>query len=70
MGRVFEVYATRRLPAQRLPMIEEQLHHYVALVPSGESYFVIRLSSSRDVYLDYRELFVQFLRSFKALGAR
>lgn len=70
MARTFEIHESRQLPLGRVPMMEEELHHYVALVPSGESYFVIRLSSTRDVYLDYRTFFVKFLKSFKTLDAR
>ena len=61
---------TRRLPADHAPSIEDELHHYVAVIPSGESYYIVKLSSTRDVYLEYRELFVRFLRSFKPLGYR
>lgn len=68
LARTFEVNEPRLLPQDQLPALEEAVHHYVAVIPSGESYFVIRLSSTRDVYLDYRDLFVEFLKSFKALG--
>ena len=70
LARVFEVTEVRRLPEDRLPFVEEHLHHYVAVVPSCESYFIIRLSSNLEVYLDYRDLFVAFLKSFKGLGPR
>lgn len=67
LARTFEVIETRWLPEERLPALEEELHHYVALIPSGESLILVRLSSSRDIYLEYRDLFVRFLKSFKPL---
>ncbi len=67
LARTFEVVETRWLPEERLPALAEELHHYVALIPSGESLYLVRLSSSRDVYLEHRELFVRFLKSFKPL---
>lgn len=70
LSRTFEIQETRRLAPDSLPSLEEELHHYVAVIPSGESYYVIRLSSTRDVYLDYRKLFVDFLRSFKTANFR
>lgn len=70
LARTFEVTETRRLPPEGLPAVEEPLHQYVAVVPSGESYFLITLSSSRETYLDYRQLFVDFLHSFKSTGYR
>lgn len=66
--RLFEVTETRLLPAESLPASQTPLHHYVALAQSGESYFVLRLSSLRDVYLDYRREFLRFLKSFRPLG--
>jgi hypothetical protein len=68
LARTFEISETRRLPADQAPSLEDEIHHYVAVIPSGESYYIIKLSSTRDVYLEYRELFVRFLRSFKPLG--
>ena len=68
LARIFEVSETRWLPADQLPAVAEPLHHYVAVIPSGESYYLINLSSSRDVYLDFRNMFVDFLKSFKPLG--
>lgn len=70
LSRIFEITEDRRLPADQLPSFEESLHHYVAVVPAGENYHVIKLSSSRDVYLDYRAPFVSFLKSFRPLGYR
>lgn len=68
LARIFEVVETRRLPPDQLPSMEEELHHYYAIIPVGESYYSVKLSSTRDVYLDYRQLFVKFLHDFKPLG--
>lgn len=65
LSRVFEVTENRRLPPERLPSSERAIHHYVAVVPSGAGYFVVRLSSGRDVYLDYKEDWARFLKSFR-----
>lgn len=63
--RVFEVTETRRLPSRRLPGATATLHHYVALLPSGESYFVIRLSSTQEAYLEHKRTFLEFLDRFR-----
>ncbi len=68
LARLFEVVETRALPLERLPARDQALHHYVAVVPQGENYYLIRLSSTRDVYLDFRETWFRCLRSFRALG--
>ncbi|MCX5797675.1 MAG: hypothetical protein NTY77_19470 [Elusimicrobia bacterium] len=68
LARLFEVVETRALPLERLPAAEEQLHHYVAVVPSGLNYYLVRLSSAREVYLDFREDYMLCLRTFKPLG--
>ena len=70
LARIFEVTETRRLPADEGPSAPLRLHHYVAVLPyGGESYFVVRLVTERDEYLDYRDDFVRFLKSFRPLGA-
>ncbi len=68
--RAFEITETRRLPADRFPAAPEDLHRYYAFFPTGggESYFTISLASSRDSYLDYRDIFLQFLKDFKPIG--
>lgn len=66
LARTFEVEQTMRLPPEGLPAVQEELHQYVAVIPSGESYFLVTLNSSRETYLDYRQLFIDFLHSFKA----
>lgn len=70
LARIFEVTETRRLPADAGPSAALQLHQYVAVLPQGgDSYFVLRLVTARTDYLDYRDDFVRFLKSFRPLGA-
>ncbi|MBI3551918.1 MAG: hypothetical protein HY077_05315 [Elusimicrobia bacterium] len=70
LARVFEVTETRRLPEDRWPSAPVELHRYIAVYPSGESYFTISLASTRESYLEYRDLFLDFLKNFKPMGAR
>ncbi|MBI4425677.1 MAG: hypothetical protein HY554_18240 [Elusimicrobia bacterium] len=67
-ARRFEVTETRLIPPDRLPAAPAVLHHYVAFVPAGDGYFLVKLSSARDNYLDYRELFERVLQTFRILG--
>ena len=68
LARLFEVVETRALPLERLPADAGQIHHYVAVIPSGLNYYLVRLSSSREVYLDFREDYMRCLKTFKPLG--
>lgn len=68
LARLFEVVQRRRLPDSQLPSLEDEIHDYYAVIPVGESYYSIKMSSTRDVYYDYRDTFISFLRSFKTLG--
>jgi len=68
LARLFEVTERRWLPYETLPAAEAAVHHYVALLPVGESYWIIRLSSTRETYLDYRETFRAFVKSFRPSG--
>jgi hypothetical protein len=68
LARLFEVVETRTLPMERLPAEEEQIHDYVAVIPSGLNYYLVRLSSTRDVYLDFREDYMRCIRTFKPMG--
>ena len=68
LTRVFEITEIQRLPKDRWPSMPVELHRYVAIYPIGESYFTISLASTRDSYLDYRDLFVDFLKNFKPMG--
>jgi hypothetical protein len=69
LARTFEILETRVLPADKLPASESELHHYVAVIPSGAGYYLIRLSATRDVYLDYRDEWIRFLKSFQPVGS-
>ncbi|MCX5789540.1 MAG: hypothetical protein NTX64_13705 [Elusimicrobia bacterium] len=68
-ARVFEVEETRLLPPDRLPATPSVLHHYYAFVPAGDGYFIIKLSTARETFVDYRGTFEQVLRTFRVLGA-
>ncbi len=68
MVRIFEITETKRLPEDTWPAAPVELHKYVAVYPSGESYFTLTLSSTRESYMDYRDLFVGFLKTFRPLG--
>jgi hypothetical protein len=70
LARTFEVVETRRVPVDAGPSLPMELHQYVAVIPRGEAYFVVRLVTARADYLDFRDDFVRFLRSFKPVGAR
>lgn len=70
LARIFEVTETRRLPTDEGPSAPLLLHHYVAVLPQGgDAYFVVRLVTARTDYLDFRDDFVRFLKSFRPLGA-
>lgn len=70
LARVFEVVETRRLPVEEGPSAPVELHQYVAVIPHGDAYYLIRLVSSRASYLDHRDDFVRFLKSFRPVGMR
>ncbi|MBI4348441.1 MAG: hypothetical protein HY553_16480 [Elusimicrobia bacterium] len=67
-ARRFEVNETRLAPADRLPAAPFVIHHFFAFVPAGDGYFIVKLSTSRDTYLRYRELFDRVLQTFRILG--
>ncbi len=69
LARIFEVTEIRRVPdaATSAPL---EIHQYVAVIPRGEAYFVVRLVTARESYLDFRDDFVRFLKSIKPVGAR
>ena len=67
LAMTFEVTEKRWLPIEETPLSQQYLHRYVAIIPKGEDYYVVSLSSMRDVYLDYRDVFYDFLKSFHAL---
>jgi hypothetical protein len=68
IARIFETTENRWLPTEKLPALKEHLHSYVAILPRGKSYWIVTLSSTRSVYLDYHDTFVDFLRSFHPIG--
>ena len=70
LARIFEVTETRRVPTDEGPALPEEIHQYVAIVPRGEAYFVVRLVSARADYLDLRDVFVRFLKELRPEGAR
>ncbi len=70
LARTFEVTEVRRLPTDDGPSFEEELHQYVAVIPVGEAYYLVRLASSRATYLEYRDDFVRFLKSMRAISGR
>lgn len=70
LARTFEIVETRRMPSEDGPSFEEELHHYVAVVPVGEAYYLVRLLSARATYLDHREDFVRFLKSLRSTSQR
>ena len=69
LARTFEVWEKRSVPAELSPSVTLAIHHFVAVIESGESYFVIRLSSAEELYVDLRKVFVRFLKSFRAKEA-
>jgi hypothetical protein len=68
LARTFEIVETRRVPSDEGPSFEEELHQYVAVIPVGEAYYLVRLVSSRATYLEYRDDFVRFLKSLRTLS--
>lgn len=68
-ARIFEVSEERLLPPGRLPSAPVRLHHFYAVIASGkEEYFMIKLSTTEETYLDYRKEFRRFLKSFRVIG--
>ncbi|MFI5361681.1 MAG: hypothetical protein ACHQ49_06905 [Elusimicrobiota bacterium] len=70
LARLFEITQTWRVPPDAGPSAPLAIHQYVAVIPRGEAYFVVRLVTARENYLDFRETFVRFLKSMKLVGAR
>ncbi|HXT00276.1 MAG TPA: hypothetical protein VN915_06350 [Elusimicrobiota bacterium] len=70
LARIFEITESRRVPVESGVSSSMELHQYVAVIPRGEAYYVVRLVSARSNYLDYRDDFMRFLKSLKPVGAR
>ncbi len=70
LARIFEITETRRVPVDAGPSAPLEVHQYVAVIPRGEAYYVVRLVTDRANYLDYRDDFMRFLKSLKTVGAR
>jgi hypothetical protein len=70
LARIFEITETRRAPVDSAPSVPMILHEYVAVIPRGESYFVVRLITARENYLDFRDDYVRFLKALKPIGTR
>jgi len=67
-GRRFDVTETRLLPPDILPAKPVVLHHYYAMVPAGDGYFVIKLSSTQEDYQRHRDDFDHLLSTFLITG--
>jgi hypothetical protein len=70
LARIFEITRTRRAPDDVGPSVPLELHEYVAVIPRGEAYYVARLVTARENYLDFKEFFVRFLKELKPVGER
>lgn len=70
LARIFEIVEHRRLPLDEGPSAPIDLHQYVAVIPRGQAYFLVRLTTARTSYLDYRSFFVRFIKELKPIGAR
>ena len=65
-AKMFQVRETRMLPGGRLPAERVSLHHFYMFVPSGrDEYYVIKLSTTEETFLDYRAEFRRFMASFR-----
>ena len=70
LARIFEIAQTVRAPVDAGPSVPMETHQYVAVIPRGDAYFIVRLVSSRADYLDYRGNFLRFLKSLRPIGSR
>ncbi len=70
LARIFEVTTTRREDADDGPSLPERLHEYVAVIPRGEAYFLVRFISTEESYLDSRDVFARFVKRLTPVGAR
>ena len=70
LARIFEIVERRRVPIEEGPSAPMNLHQYIAVIPRGEAYFLVRLTTARANYLDYRDFFVRFVKELKPIGSR
>lgn len=70
LARIFEIEQTRRSRTDDGPSFAEPTHVYVAVVPRGESYYLVRMISAKDDFLDSRDVFVRFVKRMSAIGGR
>lgn len=68
LAHFVEVRESRRVPSETAPSQKENILHAIALLPNGDSYFLIRLSSPEDSYLGHRDEFFRLLKSFRIAG--
>lgn len=67
-ARRFEVTETRQLPREVMPSHPVQLHHYYVFIPAGESYFMLKLSTTQETFLNYKADFERLLSSFQVVA--
>ena len=67
-ARYLEIEETLRLPTDRAPAGRVTLRQSVALIAGAQGYFVLRLSSSKEDFLDDRDRFLRLLKSFRITG--
>jgi hypothetical protein len=70
LARLFEVTREMRAPRDEGPALPSTVHEFVAVIPRGEAYFVVRMISAREDYLNLRPLFVRFLKELRPLSGR
>lgn len=68
LAHFVEIRESRRAPSEMAPSKKENILHAVALIPNGDSYFLIRLSAPEDSYLGHRDEFFRLLKSFRIAG--
>lgn len=68
LARFLEVRETRRLLPEQAPSKAREIHHQIAVIPSGESYVIVRLSAAEEDYVNYKEIFLRLLKSFQISG--
>lgn len=67
-ARYLEIDETRRLPPDQAPSKLTGLKQSVAVIANGQSYFVLRLSTVKETFLEDRDKFLRVLKSFRVTG--